>query len=49
LRDYKQVTIRLPVKVYETVARFGREYGLTLQDTLLVILLDWVREVEEEG
>jgi hypothetical protein len=46
LRDYKQLTVRLPIKAYEILKKFAEDYGLTLQDAILIVIMDWVREVE---
>ena len=39
--EYVQVTVRLPPKVYQILARYAEERSLTLQDAFVVVLLDY--------
>ncbi len=39
--QYVQITIRLPPKVYQILEQYAGERTLTLQDALVIILLDY--------
>ena len=41
-RDYIQLTVRLPPKVYQRLEQLSREWSLTMQDTIVVVLLDYL-------
>jgi hypothetical protein len=38
--EYRQLTIRVPLKWYKKIEEFSREWGTTLQDTILLILYE---------
>ena len=40
--DYVQLTVRLPPKFYQVLESMANKYSLTLQDTMLLILYDYL-------
>jgi len=46
-RDYVQLTVRLPPKLYSLVRRYAQEWGLSMQDAVVFLLLSLFEEVEE--
>ncbi len=39
--SYVQVTLRVPSGLYREIERVQKRWGMTVQDTILHILLDW--------
>ena len=47
--SYIQLTIRIPPGLFNYIKKLGERWGTTYQDTILLILWDWVLAGEEEA
>jgi len=46
-RDYVQLTVRLPPRLHALIKKYAEEWGLSMQDAIVFLLLGVFEEVEE--